>query len=435
MVRDEYTKCQVHCNPGTADEKLKDKRETLAFSEESQLQAQIDADILKEMMDEIPAMESMATATDVNIVSSSSDTETVGVTLPPLQVPKKPAAEKSPNPFLNTTTYEGIKTAVHLQLDSATSISSTYTQSEVLLRIPLEAQITRKAALDTLLGLLSPEQNGKAIEDLDDAFLLAVYLAHERGLGTNSRIWPYIATLPLRPTCALHWGWQQSVVDVITAMSVEMGTDVQGWPHEISKAAEYSERIVLTLSRAFGETLAKQANGPDVTANIRWSLCQVASRAVAGREEHGSLRLVPMMDMINHDLNAGKFVELTGKEKLEDGHFLDADENHAGTFVVRSQRHGERKRLRKGQELMANYNVPMYSPLDWFINMGYIPPERAGKWTMLEAGLPQNYRGGFQRSNSGSIMKDGAFGSTKPEIQVIRQHTQQHQTASGTCSK
>ena len=118
MVRDEYTKCQVHCNPGTADEKLKDKRETLAFSEESQLQAQIDADILKEMMDEIPAMESMATATDVNIVSSSSDTDTVGVTLPPLQVPKKSAAEKPPNPFLNTTTYEGIKTAVHLQLDS-----------------------------------------------------------------------------------------------------------------------------------------------------------------------------------------------------------------------------------------------------------------------------------------------------------------------------
>ena len=133
-----------------------------------------------------------------------------------------------------------------------------------------------------------------------------------------------------------------------------------------------------------------------------------------------------MMDMINHDLAADKFTELTGKEEMEDGHFLDADENQAGAFVVRSQRHGERKRLKKGQELMANYNVPSYSPLDWFLNMGYIPPERAGKWTMLEAGLPRNYRGaGFSRKSSNN--PNGAFGSGKPEIQVIRQHTQQQQ--------
>ena len=86
---------------------------------------------------------------------------------------------------------------------------------------------------------------------------------------------------------------------------------------------------MLTLSKAFGEKLAVQSGGPDVTTNIRWSLCQVASRAVAGREDYGNLRLVPMMDMINHDLAADKFTELTGKERMEDGHFLDADENQA----------------------------------------------------------------------------------------------------------
>ena len=420
MVRDTYTKCQVHCNPGTAEEKLKQRMETIQLSEESHLQAQIDAEILKELMDEIPGLE----ATTAETVSSSSAATKISPQVTKQSINKK---DKVPDPLKNTTTYEGIQAAVQMQHQS-TPANSEYTQSEVLLHIPLEAQVTRKMALEILLGLLSPDQNGRAIEELDDAFILAVYLAHERGLGINSRIWPYIATLPTSPTCALHWGWQQSVVDVLTAMSVEMGTDVQGWPNEISKAADMSEKIVLTLSRAFGETLAKRSNVPDVTTNIRWALCQVASRAVAGREEYGSLRLVPMMDMINHDLAADKFTEVTGKEKMEDGHFLDADENQAGSFIVRSQRHGERKRLKKGQELMANYNVPSYSPLDWFLNMGYIPPERAGKWTMLEAGLPRNYRGaGFSRKSSNNVDSSGAFGSGKPEIQVIRQHTQQQQ--------
>jgi len=427
MVRETYTKCQVHCNPGTAEEKLKHRMETIQLSEESHLQAQIDAEILKELMDEIPGLEATTTGT-----ASSSSPENIATKISPQKTKQSiHNKDKVLDPLKNTTTYEGIQAAVQLQHQS-TPANSQYSQSEVLLHIPLEAQITRKMALESLLGLLSPDQNSQAIEELDDAFILAVYLAHERGLGINSRIWPYIATLPTSPTCALHWGWQQSVVDVLTAMSVEMGTDVQGWPNEISKAADMSEKIVLTLSRAFGETLAKRSNVPDVTTNIRWALCQVASRAVAGRDEHGSLRLVPMMDIINHDLAADKFTELTGKEKMEDGHFLDADENQAGAFVVRSQRHGERKRLKKGQELMANYNVPSYSPLDWFLNMGYIPPERAGKWTMLEAGLPRNYRGaGFSRKSSNNP-NSGAFGSGKPEIQVIRQHTQQ-QPQQQTC--
>jgi hypothetical protein len=67
---------------------------------------------------------------------------------------------------------------------------------------------------------------------------------------------------------------------------------------------------------------------------------------------------VPILDMINHDSNAGGFIELTGKEKIENGDFVDAAELNSGTFVVRSLRHGRRKPLKKGQELLANYNVP-----------------------------------------------------------------------------
>lgn len=67
------------------------------------------------------------------------------------------------------------------------------------------------------------------------------------------------------------------------------------------------------------------------------------------------------------------------------------------------------------KELLANYNVPAYSPLDWFLNTGYIPPERSGKWTMLEAALPRSYRGGASRGNNGAARSQtGAFGSGKP---------------------
>jgi hypothetical protein len=133
-----------------------------------------------------------------------------------------------------------------------------------------------------------------------------------------------------------------------------------------------------------------------------------------------------MMDLINHDEAADKFHELVGNETSNDADsfFLHAEESDAGAFIVRSRRYGRSKPLKKGQELMANYNVPHYSPLDWFINMGFVPPERTGKWKMLESGLPSNYRGGLSRKSIGAVVTGiGAFGSGKPEIQVIRQHT------------
>ena len=80
---------------------------------------------------------------------------------------------------------------------------------------------------------------------------------------------------------------------------------------------------------------------------IEWALCHVASRATAASEKHGALRLVPMLDMINHDVNAGGFEELNGNERLEDGNFVDANENDAGAFVVRSLQHGRRRRFSK----------------------------------------------------------------------------------------
>jgi hypothetical protein len=57
--------------------------------------------------------------------------------------------------------------------------------------------------------------------------------------------------------------------------------------------------------------------------------------------------------------------------------------------VVRSLRHGRRKALKKGQELLVNYNVPHYSPLDWFVSLGFVPSERQGQWQKVDAALPR----------------------------------------------
>lgn len=74
---------------------------------------------------------------------------------------------------------------------------------------------------------------------------------------------------------------------------------------------------------------------------------------------------------------------------VDESDFIQATEDDAGTFVVRSLRHGRRKALRKGQELLVNYNVPHYSPLDWFVSLGFVPPERQTKWQKIDAALPR----------------------------------------------
>jgi hypothetical protein len=50
--------------------------------------------------------------------------------------------------------------------------------------------------------------------------------------------------------------------------------------------------------------------------------------------------------------------------------------------------------LRKGQELLVNYNVPQYAPLDWLVNMAFVPRERWEAWQKVDAVLPQVRRDG-----------------------------------------
>lgn len=265
-----------------------------------------------------------------------------------------------------------------------------FRQEEVLVRVPLAFQMTRQVALDTLLPLVPADVLKRAsLHELDDAALLVLLLAHERGLGRFSRWLPYIASLPTSPSCGYSEKLQPHMLDAIYAMREELGVDTQGWPDELHKATQYASKIVDGLTFDYGPYL-KHPDDVSPSENINWALCQVASRATAGSDKYGALRLVPILDLVNHDANAGGFIELTGKERYHKGDFVESNaEDDTGAFVIRSMRLGQRKPLREGQELLANYNMPLYSPLDWFVSLGFVPPERWGKWHKIEPALPR----------------------------------------------
>jgi hypothetical protein len=271
-----------------------------------------------------------------------------------------------------------------------------YKQEEVLVRLPLAYQMTRQGALSTLTALIPPEVLLKfPITDLDDAALLVLFLAHERGMSRASKWLPYIASLPKEPMCGYSLKLRPQLLDSLAALSDQLGLEVQGWPTELSKAERYADRIATALAKDYGNYL-RVPSTTTMFENLQWALCQVASRATAGSEKHGALRLLPLLDQLNHDATAGSFVELTGTERLKDGDFLETTELDSGSFVIRTLRHGRRRALKVGQELTVNYNVPHYTPLDWFISMGFVPPERWAPWVKVDPVLPR-------------VRKDGPF--------------------------
>lgn len=67
-------------------------------------------------------------------------------------------------------------------------------------------------------------------------------------------------------------------------------------------------------------------------------------------------------------------------------------------------RHGRMHSLRYGQELMVNYNVPYYTPLDWLVYSGFVPPARSQPWFKMDAVLPPVRRDGpFTTEYGGNI--------------------------------
>ena len=342
-----------------------------------------------------------------------------------------------------TNCQRGCIPGIASEKQQPTADKTKFMPEEVLIRIPLSYQMTREVALNTLLPMIpSDPQRKDPLQELDDAALLVLLLAHERAVSRASKWMPYIASLPTEPQCGYSTHLRPYFLDAVKAYGTELGVDTNGWPRELSKASKYAENIASGLARDYGSFI-KAMEGVSVFDNLQWALCQVASRATAGSDNHGALRLVPLMDMINHDANAGGFVELRGDERFENGDFVNATEEDAGTFVVRSLRHGRRKPLKKGQviysmwhllvnyshvsnfkcvsmncsfgipqELMVNYNVPQYSPLDWFISLGFVPPERWRQWQKVDSALPKVRQDGpYSSKRSSSTRFTGRAGS------------------------
>lgn len=191
-----------------------------------------------------------------------------------------------------------------------------YRQEEILVRVPLGFQMTRQVALDTIMARLPGDvQRKTSPNELDDAALLVLLLAHERGVGRHSRWLPYIASLPKVPSCGYSPKLRPYILDSMNALSEELGVDTYGWQAELVKAQKHATKISQGLAKDYGAYI-KTPEGMTAAENIEWALCQVTSRATAGSEEYGALRLVPLIDMINHYASAGGFVELTGKERL-----------------------------------------------------------------------------------------------------------------------
>ena len=346
IVRDSYHECQIRCMPGTSEEKLKDKKE----KKKAMREGREDETLMWEEEDE-------------SLFESR----------------------------------EGVLKVVEAQQKG----EQEFRQEEILIKVPYSIQLTRKYALTALNRLIPPNvQKNLPLQELDDAALLVLILAHERGIGHHSMFLQYINTLPLSPSCGYSPMLRPQMLDIISIMGVELGLDVNNWPGELSKAGERARMIAEGLTKDYGSSL-KSPKGISAFENIEWALCQVASRGTAGDESRGALRMIPLLDMINHDVNAGGFEELDGIERLRKGDVVDAYEDESGDFIVRSMRHGRRKPLKKGQELLVNYNIPNYSPLDWYTSLGFIPPERQRKWTKIDPALPKvrKYAGSRQSTN------------------------------------
>ena len=221
------------------------------------------------------------------------------------------------------------------------------TPSEYILQIPLEFQMTRSLALKTLTLLIPTSVLVELpLDELDDAALLVLLLAHHRGLGPESSdFYPYLQSLPTHPNC----GWSKGSIIPSTISNAD-----------VSNAHQYVERVTNGMAGDYAEYLS-QTHWPlnwkqNPSKALAWSMCIINSRGTASAT---GVRLVPLLDLINHDHKAvGGFVELTENTDL------------LGAFVVRHQ-----LAWKRGDEVLVNYQLDGYHAMDWFLSLGFVPSE------------------------------------------------------------
>lgn len=246
----------------------------------------------------------------------------------------------------------------------------------IWLRVPFSYQLTRDLALETLTPLISRQVLEVApLVTLDDAALLVLLLVHLRGLSVNDddKWHPYLVSLPDDPGC----GWWDNGDTEIAKQLQEV----------IVPSREYVGRVSQGMAMDYGPYLANEhwpkewkgmkSNSEDeydmilsAAANaIKWSLCIVSSRGTAASPTFGggSVRLVPLADMFNHNLGSDGFMELTEKD-------VGSKKEILGSFEVRRN-----KAILPGEEITVDYTLDGYMPEDWFLSHGFVPSEVFGQ--------------------------------------------------------
>ncbi|CAJ1957941.1 unnamed protein product [Cylindrotheca closterium] len=251
---------------------------------------------------------------------------------------------------------------------------------DMLMKVPYSYQMTRDLAMSTLMDVIPPMVLVDApLLELDDSALLVLLLAHEYGLGKNSKFHAYTEFLPSWQDEGGGCGYE----NVQDFRQLPAGIE----PEEIEMALQYATHVSLGMYGDYGEYLANDAwprEWKDEPAlALRWAMCVVSSRATAANRRAGDnnsgtgVRLIPLVDLANHRKASSGFVELSGSERIVYDDFMDATSDDTGSFVVRSawKCGTTRVDLEKGDEITVNYNLPAYQAVDWFLSLGFLPAE------------------------------------------------------------
>jgi len=328
------------------------------------------------------------------------------------------------------------------QVTADYTVKTLFAAAQDLLNSPDPPQVapsqTRTAPyLTASAGVMHPQKSIKATETpkvkdvisnlafslspLDDALIIAIWLARERWLGADSEWAPYIRTLPGVQNLSLEeWekvlkkfeankkrlamekrkkklkttrktptaeelflnenppppqscGWMiepKHLKAALKKLHEKTGNNLEGWERETIGVRDYVELIAVGMAENVGWIITggipakdglvagemvkvepwdptQMREGMTVTEMLMWAICTVTNRGVSGLEHNeikhpptndlykqfrlhfedmslkkghekppkpARVRLVPIMDMVNHDSDAVGYVELDNKD-------------------------------------------------------------------------------------------------------------------------
>ena len=259
-------------------------------------------------------------------------------------------------------------------LVAAAPLSAARARAGPLAVVPARCVLDGRAAVSVSSAAVPARVREAApLDTLDDGALVTLLLARERARGPASFWAPYLASLPAEPPCA-WWGDEAArAAKVAACRACASAGERAAWAAELERAAAYAARVARGMGADYGDAL-----GVDARA-LEWSLATLSSRSMGGQARPC---LVPLLDLVNHDCSWHAFT----------GHHVD---ELPTTFVVGAgpapietglshgdwaywawDADGATPRPREpGDELYANYLTEGYTPFEWFMNLGYVPPE------------------------------------------------------------